>query len=54
MEESILVFPFRKLRNDKYLTLELMMYVDYKAAYNCLFAGNKETRNFLLKNADII
>ena len=54
MEESLNVFPFRKLRNDKYLTLEIMMYVDYKAAYKCMFSANKETKSFLFKNADTI
>jgi len=28
MEKSLSDFPFRKLRKEKYLTLDVMMYVD--------------------------
>ena len=44
-------FPFRKLRFKKYLTLEVMMNVEYMSACNHMHHVNKATRTFLEKNA---
>jgi hypothetical protein len=46
MEKSAGNFPFRKLRYDKYLTLEVMMYVEHQEAYKFMFTANKEARTF--------
>ena len=51
MEESSSAFPFRKLVNDKYLTLEIMMYLEYEAVLKFMFELDKESRNFLLNNS---
>jgi hypothetical protein len=48
--ESLSEFPFRKLRCEKYLTLEVMMYVDQSEVYKTMFTLNKETRKFLQDN----
>ena len=47
MVESLLDYPFRKLRYSKYLTLEVMMYVDREEAFKFMFTVNKEARSFL-------
>lgn len=43
-------FPFRKLLLDKYLTLYVLMNVDYTDALNFMFATNKDVRSFLITN----
>ena len=48
--ESTSAFPFRKLRYDIYLTLDVMMHVEQKDAYKFMFALNKEGRKFILDN----
>ena len=50
MVESVSDFPFPRLKDDKYLTLEVLMYVDIQEAYNFMFSVNMESRTFLEKN----
>ncbi len=50
MAESMSDFPFRKLRYDIYLTLDVMMYVDHLEVHKFMFTLNKETRYFLQQN----
>jgi len=50
MAESLSDFPFRKLRSDPYLTLEVMMYVEHLEAHEFMFTLNKESRQFLQDN----
>ena len=50
MEESLISFPFHMLRNDKYLTLEIMMYVKFSHACKFMFALSKGSRSFLKDN----
>ena len=50
MVESLSDFPFRKLRFSKYLTLDVMMYVDRADVYKFMFSLNKEARKFLQDN----
>ena len=48
MVESVsAALPFPKLRYDKYLTLDVLMFVDHPKAYEFMFAVNKATRTFL-------
>ena len=47
MVESLNEFPFRKLRYEKFLTLDVMMYVDHPDVYKFMFTLNKEARKFL-------
>ena len=55
MEASLIKLPFQKLRYDKYLILEIMMYVDdYKEAWKFMFILNKASRTFLETNASTI
>ena len=48
--ESVSAFPFRKLRFEIYLTLEVMMYIDHQDAYKFMFSINKVGRNFFITN----
>ena len=48
--ESAVDFPFRNIRKDVYLTLEVMMYVEHEDAYKFMFNINKEGREFLINN----
>jgi hypothetical protein len=50
MVESQSNFIFRKLTSDKYLTLEVMTYVEYPEVYKFMFSVTKETRNFFFDN----
>jgi hypothetical protein len=50
MEESVSDFPFSKLRHHKYLTLDVMMYVDHQQVFEFMFACNKKARAFLQHN----
>ena len=50
MVESLNHFPFRKLAQEKYLTLEVMMFVDYLNVCEFMYSVNHETRNFLQSN----
>jgi hypothetical protein len=50
MVESLNEFPFRKLRYEKFLTLDVMMYVDRPEVYKFMFTLNKEARKFLQEN----
>ena len=50
MEESVSDFPFIKLRHHKYLTLEVMMYVEHQQVFEFMFTYNKKARAFLQHN----
>ena len=50
MAESVINFPFPKLTYDRYLTLEVMKYVEYPEVYQIMYSVTKETRNFLSTN----
>jgi hypothetical protein len=50
MVESLNEFPFRKLRYETYLTLDVMMYVDRADVCKFMFTLNKEARKFLQDN----
>ena len=52
--ESKIAFPFRKLRNDKYLMLDVLMYVLYQVPLNFMYALNKESRLFIALNLTTI
>ena len=47
MVETVNTFPLPKLRYDKYLTLGVMMHVEYQQVYEFMFAVNKEGRSFI-------
>ena len=47
-------FPFRKLYHDKYLTLDVMMYVEPQDVLKFMFTVNKETRAYLTQNSSTI
>ena len=47
MVECLNDFPFRKIRFSKYLTLEVMMYVEHPDIYKFMFTLNKKTRSFI-------
>jgi hypothetical protein len=46
--ESESAFPFRKLRYDTYLTLDVMMHVEQEDAFKFMFSLNKDARKFIL------
>lgn len=50
MEETLRRFPFQKFIHSKYLTLEVMMYVDHPEVYKFMFKVNKQGRAFILNN----
>ena len=50
MVESLSEFPLRKLRHDPFLTIDVMMYIDYLLVQKFMFSLNKETRSFLKDN----
>jgi hypothetical protein len=50
MVESLGGFPFRKLINDKYLILDVMMFVDHQQILKFMYTCNKKTRAFLYNN----
>lgn len=50
MVESLSDLPFRKLRDEKYLTLELMLYIEHPEVLQFMFSVNKDTRKFLESN----
>ena len=54
MNESVCAFLFPRLSEDKYLTLEIMMYVDYFDSLIFMFYLNNATRTFLESNASTI
>lgn len=54
MEKSISNFPFRKLRNRKFLALNMMMFVDRAEVLKFMFSLNIETRYFLHQHFKII
>ena len=50
MVESVGDFPFRQLRYDKYLIIEVLIHVEIKDLMDFMFAVNKETRAFVEHN----
>jgi hypothetical protein len=54
MEDSASAFSFRKLIYEKYLTIEVMMYVEHLYSLEFMFAVNKETRTFIEHNMTAI
>ena len=50
MEEFASNFPFRKLANFRYLTLDVMTYVEHPQVFNFIFSLNKEARSYLQNN----
>ena len=54
MEEVVRTFPFHKLRFKKYITVEVLMYVEQSQALKFMFAINKESRAFLEYKFNIV
>ena len=50
MVVSVSDFPFSKLRYEKYLTLDVMMYVEHQQVLQFMFTCNKQARIFLQNN----
>jgi len=50
MDESGSRFAIPKLKYYKYLTLNVMMHVEYRQVYEFMFNINQNTRNFLQKH----
>ena len=48
--ESASAFPFRKLRYEKYLTLDVLLYIESQDAYKFMFGVNKEGRTYIKDN----
>ena len=47
-------FPFRMLKTDIFLTLDVLMFINYEAALKFMFSLNKLTRLFILQNFIIV
>ena len=43
-------FPFHKLKHEKYLMIEVIMYLKHGEASKFMFSLNKESRKFLEDN----
>lgn len=54
MVETVSSFPLLKLRFEKYLTVDVMTYVEYQESYKFMFYINKQGRSFLQQNFIII
>ena len=54
MVESAGCFPFRKLYHDKFLILDVMMFVEHQDVLKFMFAVNKQTRAYLTQNFSTI
>jgi hypothetical protein len=50
MEEIASAFLFKKLRHEKYLTLDVMMNVERTQILEFIFYVNKYSRTFLYQN----
>ncbi len=50
MEETLTTLPFRRLRCDMYLIIEVLINVKYSHAFKFMFNLNKESRSFLQDN----
>lgn len=48
--ESFSLFPFHKFRYDKYLTLDVLLYVNHQEVLKYFFDLNKEGRNYIIQN----
>ena len=53
-EEEGKYFPFRLLRNEVYLTIDILMYLERSLVLQIIFGVNKATRFFLLHNYNSI
>jgi len=51
MVEVVCNFPFRSLRYETYLVLDVLMYIDYHQALYFMFSLTKESRAFLQSNS---
>lgn len=49
-EETLSNFPYRKLRYYTYLTLDVMMFLEYQEALNFMYTINNEGRSFIMNN----
>lgn len=54
MENSVIAFPFRKLTQKKYLTIEVLMFFDYITVLKFMFSVNRQTRTFFKTNNSTI
>jgi hypothetical protein len=54
MESALSVFPFWKLRYEKYLFLDVLLYIDYKNALEFMFKLSIDARKFLHSNISSI
>ena len=54
MEDSASAFSFRKLIYEKYLTIEVMMFVEHPYSLQFMFTVNKVTRTFIEHNMTVI
>ena len=50
METLANAFPFHKLKQEKYLMIEVIMYLKHGEASKFMFSLNKESRKFILQN----
>ena len=50
MVEYVYHFPFRKLKYDKFLTLEVMKYVENREVCNFMFCVNNMSRSYIQDN----
>jgi hypothetical protein len=50
MEKGVTKFPFNLLKNDVYLILDVMMYVERPKPLEFMFSVSKEARTFILQN----
>lgn len=50
MVQSMSDFPFRSLRSEIYLTLEILMHVEHPQVLKFMFKVNKATRSFVQNN----
>lgn len=54
MINSATDFPFRQLKVRKYLTLEIMLHVDYPDILTYMYAVNRATRSYIESNLKTI
>ena len=48
--EQLSAFPFRKLRNDKHVILDLLMHVEYLDTLKFMYNLHKQARKFIEQN----
>lgn len=54
MVEAVSLFPFPKLRNFTFITLDVLLYIERNEAFRFMFAMNKEARAFLKNNFTVV